>query len=416
MSAVTQLDPYGVKWMGAIPSAWTIMPTKRHFDIQLGKMLQNDPGSDTDRLVPYFKAVHVHWGSVNAHDLPEMWANSTEIKQYKVASGDLLVCEGGEVGRAGMVTSSPEDCIIQNALHRIRAKNSGDARFLLYALHAVKSAGWFDVLCNRATIAHFTAEKFADLRIPFPNIDEQQSIAAFLDRETARIDGLIAKKQRQIELLQEKRTALISHAVTKGLNPHAQMKDSGIDWLGEIPRKWELLRLKNAFWLQRGHDLPATEFRDGAYPVIGSNGCIGYHAAFTAKAPGVTVGRSGSIGEIHYIDRNFWAHNTALYVKEFRRASPKYVFYLLKAIDVKYLGEGSAVGTLNRNNIHNLPIALPSAPDQQVITDFLDSKTGHIDALVDKILISTDKLLEYRTALVSAAVTGKIDVRDEGMA
>ena len=96
-----------------------------------------------------------------------------------------------------------------------------------YVLQAVSSSGWLDVLCNKATISHFTREKLADARIPIPEIDQQHAITAFLDRETSRIDSLIAKKQRQIELLNEKRAALISRAVTKGLKPDAKMKDSG---------------------------------------------------------------------------------------------------------------------------------------------------------------------------------------------
>lgn len=191
------------------------------------------------------------------------------------------------------------------------------------------------------------------------------------------------------------------------------MKDSGIEWLGETPEHWEVVRFKYVLWLQRGHDLPVTEFHEGEYPVCGSNGCIGYHSQFTTKGPGVTVGRSGSVGEVNYVDTDYWAHNTALYVKEFRRATPKYSFYLLKTLDVKYLSEGTAVGTLNRNYIHDLPIAIPDATEQHAIATFLDRETVRIDALIEKIGTSIDKLREYRTALISAAVTGKIDVREE---
>ena len=140
MSKFAELDPYGMKWMGSIPTKWSAVPAKRSFDIKLGKMLQNKPTSDDDSLVPYLKAVQVLWGKVNVDDLPEMWASPEEIRRYQVKSDDLLVCEGGEAGRAGVVTSPPENCIIQNALHRVRAKNSGDVRFLMYALHAVSSA------------------------------------------------------------------------------------------------------------------------------------------------------------------------------------------------------------------------------------------------------------------------------------
>ena len=203
----------GVEWLGEVPNEWSSTAVKHHFDIQLGKMLQNKPDSD-ELLVPYAKALHVLWGKVETNVLPEMWANTFEIQQYGIKEGDLLVCEGGEVGRAGIVESPPKQCIIQNALHRVRAKNSSDLRYLLYVLHAVNSSTWFDVLCNKATIAHFTREKFSDLIIPIPPLSEQRTIAAFLDRETGRIDTLTINIRESLSKLHEYRTALISAAVT----------------------------------------------------------------------------------------------------------------------------------------------------------------------------------------------------------
>ncbi|HEV57808.1 MAG TPA: restriction endonuclease subunit S, partial [Phycisphaerales bacterium] len=218
-AAYPSYKPSGVAWLGDVPEHWEVISVKRRYEIQLGKMLQNKPYSDLDVSVQYIKALHVLWGKVDTSDLPEMWASPTDLKQFNIKSGDLLVCEGGEAGRAGIVDSAPDPCIIQNALHRVRG-NGADVRFLQYALKTVGSRGWFDALCNKATIAHFTREKLAELRMPTPTLSEQRAIAAFLDRETARIDTLIEKKRRQIELLQEKRSALISHAVTKGLDPN----------------------------------------------------------------------------------------------------------------------------------------------------------------------------------------------------
>src|SRR3989304_2124567 len=128
-------------------------------------------------------------------------ASPEALKQFRVKSGDLLVCEGGEAGRAGIVDSAPVTCIMQNSLHRVRKKGA-DVRFLQYVLQMVSSEGWFDVLCNKSTIAHFTREKLANLRMPLPpSLEEQRAIASFLDRETARIDALIEKVKKSIELL-----------------------------------------------------------------------------------------------------------------------------------------------------------------------------------------------------------------------
>ena len=411
--AYPEYKPSGIEWLGEIPAGWITVSVKRKYAIQLGKMLQNNPESDADVSVPYIKALHVNWGKVNTSDLPEMWANPAEIGQFGVKSGDLLVCEGGEAGRAGIVSTLPTPCIIQNALHRVRGKDA-DVRFLQYVLHAVGSGGWFEVLCNKATIAHFTREKLAELGIPLPlNINEQRVIAAFLDRETARIDALIVKKERQIELLQEKRAALISHAVTKGLDPNAKMKDSGIAWLGEVPEHWEIVRLGRKIMLQRGIDITKNEQNEGNVPVVSSGGVSSFHDKPFATGPGVIVGRKGTAGAVYYIAQDFWPHDTTLWVKEFRGNHPRYVFYKLASMDLASYDTGSANPTVNRNLLHPIPVSWPPGNEQQAIAAFLDRETARIDALTEQVAKSLDKLREYRTALISAVVTGKIDVREE---
>jgi len=439
MSRLIDIDPYGVKWMGPIPSSWSTAPTKRHFDIQLGKMLQNNPASTTDKAVPYLKALHVLWGIVNIEDLPEMWANSSEIRQYGVRNGDLLVCEGGEAGRAGIVDNPPDNCIIQNALHRVRPKNSGDLRFLMYILHAVSSAGWLGVLCNKATIAHFTREKFADLRIPIPKTDEQRAIAAFLDRETARIDTLIEKKERQIELLQEKRSALISHVVTKGLDPNVKMKDSGIEWLGEIPEHWEVLAIKRVTSIpvtDGPHETP--ELLDEGIPFISAeaikNDRIDFskmrgfispeeHARFSKKYKpkrgDIFLIKSGATtGNVAFVDTdeefNVWSPLAVIRPHPHKATTP-FVFFFMKSRNFfQSIELGWSYGTqqnIGMNVIENIPIVRPPIEEQKAIGEFLVAETSKVDEAVSKIGNSIDLLREYRTALITAAVTGKIDVR-----
>ena len=307
------------------------------------------------------------------------------------------------------VCLADEPCFAIDTTYFIDGRFSRNSlRWLYYCLQWLR----LDSFSKDSAVPGLSRDDAYDNILAFCPVDEQLAIAAFLDRETARIDTLIQKKWRQIELLQEKRATLISHAVTKGLDPNAKMRDSGIEWLGEVPEHWEVIRFKYVLWLQRGHDLPIAQFSEGEYPVCGSNGCIGYHNQFTTKGPGITIGRSGSVGEVNYVDKDFWAHNTALYVKEFRRSIPRYAFYLLKTLDVQYLSEGTAVGTLNRNYIHNLSIAIPVLEEQHDIAAFLNRETVRIDALMKKVDGSITKLREYRAAFISAAVTGKIDVRE----
>ena len=150
----------GIEWLGKIPAHWDIVAVKRQFSIQLGKMLQNDPASSEDVEVPYLKARHVQWFSVSVSLLPTMWASPKELEKYGIRPGDLIVCEGGEGGRCGIAGNVPHNCIIQNALHRVREINVGESKvgYLQYVINAVSLAKWFEVTNSKATIGHFTKD------------------------------------------------------------------------------------------------------------------------------------------------------------------------------------------------------------------------------------------------------------------
>ena len=219
--AVTKgLDPdapmkdSGIEWLGEIPTHWEVAGVKHHYTVQLGKMLQNAPYTPDDVEVPYLRAVHVQWFDVQTTDPPTMWASQKEVETFGIAEGDLLVCEGGEGGRCGVVESNVDGYIIQNALHRVRPRERSRNDFLQYTLSTVTATGWFDAINERATIAHFTGEKFNALKIPMPPLPEQRAITALLDHETAKLDGLVAKVEEAIARLKEFRIALISAAVT----------------------------------------------------------------------------------------------------------------------------------------------------------------------------------------------------------
>ena len=250
-----------------------------------------------------------------------------------------------------------------------------------------------------------------DFTSALPSIEEQRQLTRFLDRETAKIDALIAEQQCLIELLQEKRQAVISHAVTKGLNPNAPMKDSGVEWLGEVPEHWEVTRFKRFCVLQRGHDLTNDEREEGPYPVVTSAGINGFHSKFIASPPGVITGRYGSTGTVFYVEEEYWPHNTSLYIKDFHGNSPRFSWYLLQAIDLKSLSAKSAVPGIDRNDVHELFVSFPCLQEQLEISIYLDDFCHKQAVLTDEVISSVRLLQERRSALISAAVTGQIDVR-----
>ncbi|MBA4416465.1 MAG: hypothetical protein C0392_00935 [Syntrophus sp. (in: bacteria)] len=186
---------------------------------------------------------------------------------------------------------------------------------------------------------------------------------------------------------------------------YGKYRPSGIAWIGDIPEHWELKKLKWFFRLSRGFDLPSSDFIQGGYPVYGSNGIIGYHNELKAKGPGIIVGRSGSVGEVNYVESDFWPHNTCLYVEENTDNDWKYIFYYLRSMDLASLSSGTAVGTLNRNYIHDETVAFPPKSAQSAITSYLDRKTAEIDDLIAKKHRLIDLLNEEKTAIINHAVT-----------
>lgn len=201
----------GVVWQGEVPATWSVAKLNFRFDVQLGKMLDQKKITGTSS-VRYLRNRDVQWSGINTDDLPTMDIHPHEIERYTALRGDLLVCEGGEVGRAAIWMG--DRIGYQKALHRVRPRLGDSAEFLRYVLMAAAASGAFAEEDSKSTISHLTAEKFRTYKFPFPPHLEQRVIVSHLNRATARIDTLIAKTERSIELLRERRTALITAAVT----------------------------------------------------------------------------------------------------------------------------------------------------------------------------------------------------------
>jgi type I restriction enzyme S subunit len=402
-------------------------------------MLQSEAHSDRDTLVPYLKAVSVQWEEAKVSDPEEMWADRREIGQFGIKDGDLLVCEGGEVGRAAIVRRPPSPCIIQNALHRVRVKREADVRFLLYVLRTAAGQGWFDVLCNRATIAHFTGEKFANLRAHFPDAMTQAAIAAFLDRETARLDGLVAQKEKLLALLEEKRASLVTHAVTHGLNPHAPTKPSGIPWLGHIPKHWEVCRVKIVAKLRTGHTpsrqhpeywlnchIPwftladIWQLRDGRKEYVEetaeriSDVGLANSAAELLPPRTVILSRTASVGFSGITNCAMATSQDFVNWICGPRIRPEYLLYVFRGMGQEFgrLTMGSTHQTIYMPTVASLTTPLPPVEEQDAIVAQIRRCISRLDPLQEKIRVAIALFCERRTALISAAVTGQIDVRN----
>lgn len=219
--AVTKgLDPTvpmkdsGLMWIGQIPAHWSISKVSMFFEVVLGKMLQPEKKTETDTYENYLCAANVGNNCLKIDFLKQMWFSEKDKQQYCVRKGDLIVVEGGDVASCDIIKFEVQDLYIQNALHRVRAKKEALLEFLRYYLMMAKGQGYVDLICNKATIAHFTKDKFMSLPLLVVPIDEQREIVKYLDEKCDQIDKLIAIKQAKIEKLEQYKRSLIYEYVT----------------------------------------------------------------------------------------------------------------------------------------------------------------------------------------------------------
>lgn len=218
-----KMKPSGIDWIGNIPDGWDVKKLAYISDIVLGKMLTpNDKGAYY--LKYYLRAKNLGWLSVNVDDVKEMWFSSRELKIYRLQRDDLLVSEGGEVGRTCIWNDELEECYIQNSVNMVRVKKRMIAKYFLYQFYALGYGGYFESIVNRISIGHLTKEKLSSVKFLVPSAEAQQQIAAFLDKKTTEIDYLINKIKSAIAKLREYRSSLITAAVTGKIDVRGAVK------------------------------------------------------------------------------------------------------------------------------------------------------------------------------------------------
>jgi len=296
--------------------------------------------------------------------------------------------------------------------HVMRPTKGIDSRFSQYQILNREFIAIADGSTFGAKMPRVSWDFLGNMVLTTPPIPEQQAIAAFLDRETAKIDALIAEQQRLIELLKEKRQSVISHAVTKGLNPNAPMKDSGIEWLGEVPEHWIISALKQKVKMRYGNALASEIREEGDVEVFGSNGQVGLHCVANTKVPAIVVGRKGSYGKIVWAEKGGFVIDTAYAIdSDTTGLDLRWVYYLLQPLGLDSLSQDTGVPGLAREKAYEMRIVVPPLSEQQTIAAFLERETAKLDTLTTEAKTAITLLQERRTALISAAVTGKIDVR-----
>ncbi|MCX7150585.1 MAG: restriction endonuclease subunit S [Rhodocyclales bacterium] len=403
----------GVEWLGEVPEHWEVRPIKKIVAVPITDGPHETP-QFIDEGIPFVSAEAVSSGRIDFSKVRACISTEDNARyslKYSPKRHDIYMVKSGATTGITAIVEDRTDFNIWSPLAVIRCGREAVPHFVLNFLRSRNFLEAVTLNWSFGTQQNIGMGVIENLSCTLPPPAEQTQIAAFLGRETAKIDELVAEQRRLMELLKEKRQAVISHAVTQGLNPDAPMKPSGIEWLGDMPAHWEVLVIKRFSTLQRGHDLTDAERTEGPYPVITSGGISGTHGSFMARGPGVVTGRYGSTGRLFYIEDDFWPHNTALYVSNFHGNCPRFVWYSLQTVDFAAHSAKAAVPGIDRNDIHVLPVAVPPKNEQAAIAVFLDSELAKLDTLTAEAQRAIDLLQERRSALISAAVTGQIDVR-----
>ena len=433
----------GVEWLGEIPAHWEMKRLKYAATLNPTPTEARNRGESLEVSFVPMEAIGEYGGLelTTTKLVGEVYTGYTYFREGDVVVAKITPCF--ENGKGAVATGLVNEIAFGTTeLHVLRVKESIDRQFLFYLSMGDEFRRLGEAEMYGAGGQKRVPDSFIrNLMHPLPSLSEQRAIAAFLDRETAKIDALVAKKERLIELLQEKRIALISDAVTKGLDPDVPLKDSGVEWLGEIPVHWEIMRLKQASRIQGGFAFSTDSFRNEGIPVVRMNNIrrgvldldnvvrIPEHQckdAFALNEGDIiyglsgSIGATGSLGNYAVVRKGDTPAQLNQRVAQFRpmidRITEKFLVGSLQTSvfyeQVLSYTTGTAQFNVSTNDIGNVVLALPPIKEQRAIAAFLDSETAPINALMARVREAIDRFKELRTALISAAVTGKIDVRE----
>jgi type I restriction enzyme S subunit len=413
----------GVEWIGEIPEHWNISKLK-YLTYCLDEKripLSSEQRGEMQGDIPY-------WGANCIIDYVNDWIIDGEV---------VLLGEDGAPffdRNKDVAFYSNEKIWPNNHVHVLRALQSINAKLLTYILNTVDYRNYI----NGSTRDKLTQSEMKNILIQLPSAQEQKAIANFLDQKTSEIDGLIADKEKLIELLQEKRQAVITEAVTKGLNPNVKMKDSGIEWIGEIPEHWNVEPIKYMVKTIQTGTTPTTkndDYFDGdiqwftpgdfhgskelyeASRKISNLAVIDNEARLFPKNTVMIVGIGATVGKVAKlgVEGSFNQQITGLIVNE-QRLNCDYLYYWLyiNQETIKNISNYTTLPIINNEFVKNFECLSLPLDEQQAIVNYLNQKTSEIDDLILKIRLQIQKLKEYRQSLISEAVTGKIDVREFG--
>lgn len=428
-----QMKPSGIVWMGDIPQNWNIKRVKYLASLK-GRIgwqgLTSDEYTDEG---PYlitgidFKDGRIDWDNC-VHISEKRWAEAPDIH---IKNGDLLITKDGTVGKVAIVSGLDGKASLNSGVLLVRTYENFDKRFLFWVLQSEEFWTWFRLKnAGNSTIIHLYQGDFSEFSYTFPQIEEQQQIAEFLYAQCTKIDAIIADIEKQIETLQKYKKSLITETVTKGLDKYVPMKDSGIEWIGNIPNNWEIQRIKDIAKMQTGTTPPNNEgvnYDDEGLPWFTpadfTDGSIVLHKAEKHITKGIIAQESlrifpphsilfvgiASVGKIGYYNKLCYSNQQITAIKPKNITTSKYIAYALLA-SMEYTKSNALYTTvpiINNAYLGTIKIPFPAVKEQNEIICYLDKECEKINEIVSSKISNLEILQQHKKSLIYEYVTGK---------
>lgn len=413
MERYNEYKDSGVQWLGEIPSHWECEKAKRHF--QSRKQIVGRNSSQYERLALTLKGV------IKRFEGDGVGLNPEKLDTYQIVDKDDLIfklidLENVSTSRVGL---SPYKGIVSPAYIRISAVDEVNIRFAEYYYLNMWMRHIFNDLGTPGVRSNLSSTDLLNLPLLYPSIVEQKAIATYLDKATAKIDEAIAQQQKMIDLLNERKQIIINNAVTKGLNPDAPMKDSGVDWIGEIPEHWELMQYRHLFYnldkLRQPISADKRSRNNPQYDYYGASGVIDKIDYYNVENKVLLIGEDGAnlllrnLPLIYKAEGKFWVNNHAHILKPIKD-DYDFMAYVMEAADYTLFITGSAQPKLSQSNLNAVKLPIPPLEEQKSIVDYLAQRTEKIDLAIVNATKQISLLQERKQIIINDVVTGKVKV------
>ena len=423
----------GIEWIGKIPEHWSLKPLKHIVECNRESLPENTP---KNQLINYIEIGDVSADhGITGFEKYEFEKAPSRARRI-VKEGDVLISTVRTYLKAIASIERQFDNYVVSTGFAVLTPKKVDSTYLTNIVLSNGFIGEIISLSKGVSYPSITSSDLLQIKVPFPSSLEQEDIGAYLDQKTEEIDTLIAKKEQLIKLLEEERTAMINQAVTKGLDPNVPMKDSGIDWLGEIPEHWEVKKLKFVSEVVRGKftHRPRNDTRlyGGKYPFIQTGDVakagkylsqysqtlneLGFNVSKQFSRGTIVMTIAANIGDISILDIDACFPDSIVgFYPKMGIINNDFMYFVLLALREEFYRTSISNTQLNLNieRISNIHLALPTFNEQSEIIESLVKKLGEMKLLKIKLKEEIILLKEYKTTLISEVVTGKIDIRQE---